>query len=202
LGALGIAIQQRVFFLVGGGPGVGVLHELLGGGVAWAEGANLAFVAQLVEHVERVFQRRRLFLPVGLKQVDVIGVQTLQRLLDLVADRIRSVVDVDLVRAVVRDRVIIGTKKRAAGRLGQIPSHAAFGGEHDPVAPPGKPGDRFADDGFGVAHAVHRRGVDEVDAGVERGVNRFDGSFVFLSAPHPPADRPRPQGDARGGDVG
>jgi hypothetical protein len=56
-----------------------------------------------------------------------------------------------------------------------------LGREHDVVA--AAAGQRLADDDLGLALRVDVGGVDEVDPGVERGVNDSDALVVILVAP-------------------
>src|SRR6185436_11295713 len=74
----------------------------------------------------------------------------------------------------------------------------ALGGDHDLVAPPF---DRLSDHLLAVAEAVGRRGVDEVDAGVDAGAERVDRRPVVAAAPAPSAQRPRAECDDGGVDA-
>ncbi len=103
--------------------------------------------AQIGEHRERLFDFDRRIGPVDLVQVDVVGAEAAQALLDFVADP-------------------------AAGVA--LPVHAFahlavhFGREHHVVAAALQ---RLADDLLRLALRVHVGGVDEVDAVVERVMN-------------------------------
>jgi hypothetical protein len=53
-----------------------------------------------------------------------------------------------------------------------------------------------ADDFLGAAKSISRCGVDQIDAALDRGVNRFDRLLIVGSAPHPAANRPGAQPSA------
>ena len=104
--------------------------------------------------------------PVGLVEVDVVGVEPAQAVLDLPHDP-------------------------AAGRpaVVRVLAHRRheLGGQHDLVAPALE---RLADDLLRLAAGVHVGGVDEVDAAVERGVDDLDAVVVVAVAPGAEHHRP------------
>src|SRR5271156_104002 len=57
--------------------------------------------------------------------------------------------------------------------------------------------ERFSDDLFRLAEAVHRRGVDQSNSAIDRGMDRADRLLFISAAPHPSTHRPRAQTDAR-----
>src|SRR5262249_61828756 len=76
------------------------------------------------------------------------------------------------------------------------PLEADLGGQPDLVAT--TPAlQRLADDLLGSSLAVRRRRVDQRDAAVERRADGADRPLLVGAAPHPAADRPRSQADAR-----
>ena len=108
--------------------------------------------------------------------IDAVGPQPAQRVLDLPQD------------------------PRAAGvasDLAVLPFQADLGGD-DHVLAQAALGKRLADDLLGAAEAVDRRRVDEIDAVVERGADGGDRFRLVGAAPHPTADRPGAERDARG----
>ncbi len=125
-----------------------------------AEAADLALVDEIGERAERLVDVGARVRTVDLVEVDPVGLQAPQRVLDLVDDpapRVPAVVWVIAHR------------------------HVRLRGQHDVVTP--APGERFADDLLRFAGGVDIGGVDEVDAGVERGVDDPDRLVVIGLAP-------------------
>ena len=60
-----------------------------------------------------------------------------------------------------------------------------------------RPFERLAYDLLGMAEPIDGRGVDEIDAEVERVMDGGDGVLLFAAAPHPAADGPGAERDAR-----
>ena len=58
----------------------------------------------------------------------------------------------------------------------------------------------FSDDFLRATETIDGRCVDQSDTAVQCRVDRFDGLAFVAAAPHPPADGPSSQGDARGAD--
>ena len=145
--------------LVAGGP-LG-LHDAVGGEGGGAEVADLARPLQ-------VGQRRQGLLVAGARVPAV------------------HLVEVDVVDTEAAQAVVEGGDQPAAGAALVVAlvahRHERLGGEHDVVAPSGDGG---ADHLLGLAAAVHVGRIDQVDPGVEGGVD--DGGdlagLVWASAP-------------------
>ena len=175
-GALDLAGEDRVRRLLGaealqaaavGGP-VGLDDQL--GGIRRAPGvADLAGVDEVVERAERVLDVRRRIGPVHLVEVDPVGAEATQRVLDLAHDPAPAVAR--HVRALPHRPVELRR-------------------QHDVVATPGQ---RLADDRLGLAARVHVGGVDEVDPGVEGGVDDRHAVVVVAVAHRPEHHRPEAQ---------
>src|SRR4029077_20670287 len=58
-------------------------------------------------------------------------------------------------------------------------------------------GQSLADDFFRAPEAVDRRRIDQIDSALERRVDRADGIVLVAAAPHPAADRPSSERNAR-----
>ncbi len=150
------------------------LFDLLDGKIAYADRADLSLVEQHVHRVRRLFDRNQRVGPVDLIDVDVIGSKPAQGILDLAHDA---------GAAGIAENLLV------------LPLESRLGGDQDTRAQAGF-GDRFADDLLGTAEAISGRGIDQVDAVIQRGANRGNGFRFVGPAPHPPADRPRADGDA------
>ena len=107
--------------------------------------------------------------------VDDIGLEAAKRIFELLAEPRRY---------------------RVAQDLAASPVEPDLGG-NDRVRSPSSL-KRLADQFLGTAEAIDRRGVDEIDAVVERGVNRADRVAFLRAAPQPSADGPGAKADARG----
>ena len=57
--------------------------------------------------------------------------------------------------------------------------------------------DGFADDFFRTAESIDRSGIDEIDAVLDRRLDRGNGFRLLGSTPHPAADGPGAQGNTR-----
>ncbi len=141
--------------------------------VAHADGEDLAVAAQALQFAGGFLVRHQRVRPVNLVQVDTIGLQPPQRVLDLPADACGGGVAVDA---------------RVA------PLQRRLGGDHRLVA---QALQGLADDLFGMAEAIDRRGVDQVDPGFHRTPDGFHRRRVVSAAPHPAADGPGAEADAR-----
>ena len=108
--------------------------------------------------------------------IDVVGAQTTQRVIDLAHDSLAAPI---------------------AGDLSVLPFEPDLGGEDDLRAKTA--GEGLADDLFGTAEAIDRRGVDDIDSMGERGPDRRNRLGFIRSAPHPAPNRPGADGDARDG---
>ncbi len=134
---------------------------------------DLSLTAKVIERPRRLLERHGFVGPMHLINVDDIGLQPAQRILELLPKLLR---------------------RGVAKNLAAAPVEPRLGGDHGLSAPAA--GQSLADDFLGLAEAIDRRGVDHVDAAVERLVNRFDGLGLVAAAPHPSSDRPGAKGDA------
>ena len=107
---------------------------------------------------------------VDLVEVDPVGPQPAQRVLDLLDDPAARVAE------------LVGVLAHRAVDLGR---------EHDVVAPAA--GERLADDLLGLAARIDVGGVDEVDPGIERAVDDPDRLLVVGVAPCAEHHRPEAQ---------
>ncbi len=154
---LDAAVEDRVGRLLGAEPFQAAplgdplgLDDVGGGHRRRADRADLAAVDQVRERGQRLLDVGVGVRPVDLVQVDVVGLQAAQRVLDLGHDPAPGVAS--LVG-------IVAHRRRTLGR------------EDDVVA---APLERLADDLFGLAAGVHVGGVDEVDPRVQRLVDDAD----------------------------
>src|SRR5262245_29850570 len=111
----------------------------------------------------------------NLINVDVVGAQPAKRILDLAHD------------------------SRAAGIADYfpvLPFESDLGGDEH-ARTQAVFGEGLADDLLGATEAVGRSRVDDVDAMLDRGADGGDGFRLVGSAPHPAADRPGTERDAR-----
>src|SRR5687767_10023825 len=97
----------------------------------------------------------------GVIDVDVIGLQPAEALLDFDADRAGA--------QVALDRVPVPREPIAS--LVVAPPQPALGRDDDLVAPSA---DRLADQFFAMTEAVDGRGIDDVDPAIECGMNGTD----------------------------
>src|SRR3954454_18574929 len=125
-----------------------------------ADVANLAGAHEVGEGAEGLVDVGVELGAVDLVEVDPVGAEAAQAVLDLGDDPAARVAE--LVGVVAHGPVDLG-------------------GEEDAVAPPA--GQRLADDLLGLAARVDVRGVDEVDPRVERAVDDRDGLVVVGVAP-------------------
>ena len=173
-GVLDLAGEDRVRRLLGpealeavavGGP-VGLDEQL--GRVRRAAGvADLAGVHEVVERAERVLDGGRRVGPVDLVEVDPVGAEAAQRVLDLAHDPAPAVA-------------------RQVRPLAHRPVELRR--QHDLVAPTGE---RLADDRLGLAARVHVGGVDEVDPRIEGGVDDRPRCRRGRGCPSPRTSSPR-----------
>ena len=125
---------------------------------------------EVAERAQRLIDVTAGLRPVDLVEVDPVGVEPAQALLALADDP----------SARVAARVRVFAHRRVE-----------LGGEHDVVAPAA--GQRLADDAFGLTRRVDVGGIDEVDAGVEGGVDDRHAVVLVLVAPGPEHHRPEAQ---------
>ena len=107
--------------------------------------------------------------------VDDIGLEAAKRIFELLAEPRR---------------------RRVAQDLAASPVEPDLGGDDRTRSAPTLK--RLADQFLGTAEAINRRGVDQIDPVVERGVNGADGVAFLRAAPQPSADGPGAKADARG----
>src|SRR5271163_662915 len=126
--------------------------------------------------------RRRRFLnrhvgigPVHLIEVDDVGAETSQRIVNFFMN---------------------ASLAGVAERLSVLPVKADLGGDDD-VLTPSALGQRLAHDLLRAAEAIGWRGIDQSDATIDRLVDDADRRRFVSSAPHPSADRPCAEADAR-----
>ncbi|MNL40597.1 hypothetical protein D3C87_1629590 [compost metagenome] len=122
-------------------------------------------------------------------EIDIVGPEPLQALLDLVQDCVAAEIAVNRLAVLIEE---------VAAFL-RVPDKTAFGGDHGLVAAPGQ---GLADDLLRAAKPVGRRGIDQRYAGIERSLDCGDGFRLVRPAPHPAADRPCAEPDRRGGNAG
>ena len=111
--------------------------------------------------------------PMHLIEVDHVGAQAPQRILDLLHDPLPAGV---------------------AERLAVAPVEADLGRDHRATAP-AVLRERLAQNFFGPAETVDRRRIEQRDAAIERFVNGPDRLLLVGSAPHPAPDCPCSQSD-------
>jgi hypothetical protein len=119
-----------------------------------AEGADLSLADKVGERRERLLDVGRRVGPVDLVQVDPVGPQPPEAVLDLPDDPAPRVAP-------------------AIGAVAHREMH--LGGEDDLVAPAPQ---RLPHDLLGLTCGVHIRGVDEIDALIERSVDDADAVVV------------------------
>ena len=121
---------------------------------------------EIAQRAERLVDVARRVGPVHLVEVDPIGAQPAQAVLDFADDPAPRVAA--LVAVLAHRRMELG-------------------GQYHVVAPAGE---RLGHDLLGLARRVHVGGVDEVHARVERGVDDADAVVVVGVAPGPEHHRP------------
>src|SRR5581483_6905681 len=117
--------------------------------------------------------------PMHLIDVDAVGLQPPQRVFDFAHDALAA--------AVARD-------------LAVVPFEPDLGGDERVLAQ--AVGERPAHDLLGAAEAVDRRGVDDIDAVAEGRFYGCDRLRLVGPAPHPAADCPGSERDARNLELG
>jgi hypothetical protein len=135
------------------------LDDLAGGEGGGADVADLALVHEVAERRQGLLDVGVGARPVDLVEIDPVGAQPPQRVLDLADD------------PAPRAALLVGIRAHRA---------VEFRGEDDVVA---AAGERLADDLLGLALRVDVGGVDEGDPGVQRGVDDADRLVVVGVAP-------------------
>jgi hypothetical protein len=158
-------------------------------GIGDPDGADLALLLELLQGCGRVFDGRRRFLPMGLIEVHVVGLQPAKAVLQLAANRFRPQQLVDLRSGLSRRHpFVIGAEEQLAFLA--VPNQPALGSQHHAVA---ASLDRPADDLLRTSITVHGGRVDERDALIDGGLDRGHGLAFVGPAPHPAADGPGPK---------
>ena len=124
----------------------------------------------------------------GDEDIDMVGAKTLQAGLEFVPYRLRAEIAVDRL-AILLDECVA---------LVGVPDEAAFGDQNDIVAAPFY---GAADDFLGAAQSIGRCGIDQRDAGIERGMYRGNRCFVVAATPHPAAHGPGSEAHCACGDA-
>src|SRR5712671_6461047 len=135
--------------------------------VAHPDSANFPLFVEFAKSPGGLLDRNERVRPVHLIDIDVVGSEPTQRILELLENA--------LTRGVTFDFAL-------------SPIDADFAGNDNAVSATISEG--IAHQFFGTTKAVDGRCVDQVDAQVECGMNSTDGFFLIRSAPHPTADGP------------
>ena len=125
----------------------------------------MAVADERVERLQRLLDRRRGIEAVDLIEIDMVEPEPLEALLALADD----------------------VTARGAARVRTVahrPEH--LGRDHDIVAGDAEVPDRLAEDALALAAGIDIGGVDEVDAGGERGLHQRVGLFLPKLADLPP----------------
>src|SRR5229473_4507785 len=146
--------------------------------VAYADGTNLALVVEFTKSDGCLLDGNTRIRPVHLVNIDVVRLETTQRILEFLEDALACGVALDFA---IR------------------PVDADLGGDDDAL-PATVLVHGFAHDCFGAPIAIDGRSVDQIDAVVECRMNGANGFFLSGSAPHPAADGPGAKCDSRTND--
>ncbi len=162
------------------------LAELLGAEVRAPDLADLAGGDERVEGAQRLLRRYRRVGVVDLVEIDAIGAEPTQALLDTELDRSPAGAD-----ALVHRRVARWTVAVHPVQPGAAPA-ADLGGDHDVVAPAGQ---GPAEEDLGLA--VDVSGVEQRDPGIERGVHDVTRRRLVHRRPEPRPERVAAETDDR-----
>src|SRR6266851_1554888 len=143
--------------------------------IAHADGANLSRAVQFTHGFRDLRKRRMRIRPMDLIQIDDIGLQTAQGILGF-----------------LDDPRLAGVTKR----LSVLPVESDLGGDERALAPATR-GQRLTDDFLRTPEAVDRRGIDQIDSAIQRGMDCVDSIALVAASPHPAADRPCSKRDTR-----
>ncbi len=141
--------------------------------VAHADRANFPLFIKFPQCRGCFLNRRHSVRPMHLVNIDVVGLQAPQRVLKLLQNSFAAGVALNRTR-------------------GPIEAHL---GCEDNIVPAPVLVNGFANDLFRTPLSINRRRVDQVDALVERRMNRANGLLFVRSAPHPAANSPGTQSD-------
>src|SRR5215475_190570 len=157
--------------------GRGLLEQfhLFKGVVAHSDGADFSLFIKLLHRSRCLFDWNKRVRPMNLIDVDVIGLQAAQRVINFIRDP---------------------RPTRVAKQLGLAPLQSHLGGNDDlfPLAVL-RQGPSY--ELFGSSEPVGRSRIDERYPLLQRRTNRFEGLSFIGSTPHEPSDRPGTQTDAR-----
>ena len=149
--------------------------DLRHGKVADADRPDLPLLVKKPHGRGRLFDGHQRIRPVHLIDVDHVGAQPSQRIVDLAHDSLaRRVAEYVAVAPFKSDLACDNGARPHAGRR-----------------------ERLADDVFRTPESIRGRGVDQIDAAIDRRVNRVDRILFVGAAPHPAADCPRAEAYAR-----
>ena len=146
------------------------------GEIADADGADLPLLQQRGHRLGGFFDRHRRIGPMHLVDIDDVGAEPAQGILDLLADAPAAGIAEDLPVAPLQPDL---------GREKNMGTQLAFR-------------DGLADDLLGPAEAISGCRIDEIDPAFDRRANRGDRLAFVGAAPHPAADGPGAQRDPRG----
>src|SRR5260221_13167737 len=139
------------------------------------DGTNLPLVVQGVHRLGGLFDRNQWVGPVNLIDIDVIGSQPAQGVLDFLHDARPT--------AIARNFIAVPLKSCLRGN-NHVRAQLAVS-------------DGLADDLFGSSKSVAWSRIDDVDAMLDRATDRCDGFRFVGSTPHPPANGPGADRNAR-----
>jgi hypothetical protein len=142
--------------------------------VADADRSNFPVAVQRADGFGGFRNRRARIRPVHLIEIDHICSKPPKRILDFFDNACP---------ARVAERLAILSVKSGLCGDDRLPTAAA--------------GKGFSDDLLRATESIDGRGVDEIDSALERFLDRLDGIAFVGPAPHPAADRPRPECNAR-----
>src|SRR5271154_2498285 len=140
------------------------------------DSTNLSLLVQFTKSGGCLLDGNLRIRPVHLIYINVVRLETAERILKLLQNTLARGVPLD-----------------SAG----APVDAYFGGEDDALSTTGL-AHGFAHDFFRASLTVDRCGIEQIDAVIECRMNGTDGLLLLRSAPHPPADGPGAERNPRG----
>src|SRR5258707_1075125 len=135
--------------------------------VAHPDSANFPLFIEFAKRAGGLLDRNERVRPVHLVDINVVGSEPTQRILELLENALACGVTFDFALS---------------------PVDADFAGNDNAVSATILEG--IAHQFLGTTKTVNGRGVDQVDSQVECGMNGTDGFLLIRSAPHPTADGP------------
>ncbi len=142
--------------------------HLFGAEIADADRADLAGAIERAHGFRDLLNRCVGIRPVNLIEVDGVGLQAAEGILNLPDDAVLA---------------------RVAEWTAALPVETDLGRNQRALAPT-TCGECLSDDLLGVAEAVDGRRIDEIDTAIQRRVNRPDRVGLVAAAPHPAANCP------------